>query len=253
VIPSVSSTQVKPQVTPQVQPHGQGQPEPQPDTRDNGEAAPAPKQLSKPAVKVQTETQGRIAEPNQTPAPQAATATVAIEPVAVSPPIKGQPEAAAMPHHAVDARPEVAALPNTSALPKSDPVRDLSIRIGDSAGNQVDVKIQEKAGEIHVAVLSNNPSLNTDLRQQVGELAGKLDRAGYHAETFKSTSLAASQQSANASGSGQQQGFAGGQQQQQEEARQQFLNRTKKSNQAQWRQQMSGNLGPEAVEGIEKQ
>jgi len=236
---------------------------PQTDTDGDSDPAPDPtlRQLSKSQVKVQTDSPEPIIEASATEKPQllpeaapsvltSITVAPTAEPNTLPSVVKTAPEPVSEP---VDSRPDAAALPATNAAPKSEPVRDLSIRIGDSPSNQIDVKIQERAGEVHVAVLSSSPSLTTDLRQQVGDLVGKLDRAGYHAETFKPTSSTASQQASSQSDSGQQQGSASGEQQQQEDARQQFLGRQRKSNQSQWLQQMNGNFGPTAVEGIEKQ
>ncbi len=143
-----------------------------------------------------------------------------------------------------EARPTAAALPETSTIAKSEPVRDLSIRIGDSSSNQVDVKIQERAGEVHVAVQSSSPSLTTDLRQQVGDLVGKLDRAGYHAEIMKPAAAdASSKQTANTG-----QDSAPGQNKQQQDNPPQRFARQKRANQSQWLQQMNGSLGPEGIE-----
>jgi hypothetical protein len=232
---------------------------------DNGDPAPqtqvqAPKPPAKPTIESAPQAPEPTTNKAEQPLPQAAAPalpTVALptvtEPNTSPVPAKAAPapETTAQP---TDSRPAAAALPETHSTAKSEPVRDLSIRIGDSPGTQVDVKIRERAGEIHVAVLSSSPSLTTNLREQVGDLVGKLDRAGYHAETFKSPSTTASQQSSNQSDSGQQDSSGGNrQQQQQEDARQQFLGRQKRSNQTQWVQQMNGGLDPAAAEGIEKQ
>jgi hypothetical protein len=224
----------------------------QPDSQSDGEAAPVPKQPG-PKVKAQADAPTRLAEPVVTHSTsQAETASTAIETV-TRPVTPARPTDVPALHQVVDARPDAAALPAVSTAVNSPPLRDLSIRIGDSPSNQVDVKIQERAGEVHVSVLSNNPALTSDLRQQVGELVGKLDNAGYHAETFKPASAVASQQSSNQFEVDHQQDFQRGQQQQQEDARQQFLNRQKRSNQSQWLQQMNGNFGPSAVAGVENQ
>jgi hypothetical protein len=222
-------------------------------------------QASKLVLKSQSKTQQTVTSPNAEPGPTVSNqypgqatqvtgpATITTAPSVEQPPTKHENDPTTQP---VDARPNVAALPDAAAASKVEPIRDLSIRIGNTAGNQVDVKIQERAGEVHVSVLSSNSALTSDLRQQVGDLVGKLDRAGYHAETFKPTSSAASPQSPSQSDSGQERDSSGGrqqQQQQQETARQQFMGRQKRSNQAQWLQQMNGSFGQGATEGIERQ
>ncbi len=148
----------------------------------------------------------------------------------------------------IDARPTTADLPAKSNSNYSDPVRDLSLRLGSTPGNQVEVKIQERAGEVHVAVLSSSPSLSTDLKQQVGDLIGKLDKAGYHAEALRQAVSSTAAQSSNQPGAGQQD-FSGRQQQE----RQQGQGRQKRNTQPQWLQEMNTTLGPGAVEGVNKQ
>ncbi len=148
----------------------------------------------------------------------------------------------------IDARPTTADLPAKSNSTNSDPVRDLSLRLGSTPGNQVEVKIQERAGEVHVAVLSSSPSLSTDLKQQVGDLIGKLDKAGYHAEALRQAVSSTAAQSSNQPGAGQQD-FSGRQQQE----RQQGQGRQKRNTQPQWLQEMNTTLGPGAAEGVNKQ
>jgi hypothetical protein len=200
-----------------------------------GSAAPAanPTTSQDAAVSIQT----RPAAPTVEPA-SSSTANPNIGPAATQP---------------SDARPAVAALPDTNLAAKSEPVKDLSLKLGTTPGNQVEVKIQDRAGEVRVSVLSSSPALTTDLRQQVGDLVGKLDRAGYHAETFRPSASLASQQSSNQSDAGDSQNPGGRQQQQQEESRQQSTARQKRAGQPQWLQEMNSNFGTTAVEGTQNQ
>jgi hypothetical protein len=69
------------------------------------------------------------------------------------------------------------------ATPRTEPARDISFRIH-SATNPVDIKLTDRAGEIHVAVRSMDPLLTKSLQANVSELAGKLEKAGFHTETF---------------------------------------------------------------------
>jgi hypothetical protein len=229
------------------------------DTSADSDSEPASKQILKPLAKAQPQ----VALPNADPtpivnnqySPQVMMPVPMVTPATDVAPTATKHESE-QPTQPLDARPTVAALPDAATASKTEPVRDLSIRIGNTAGNQVDVKIQERAGEVHVSVLSSNSALTSDLRQQVGDLVGKLDRAGYHAETFKPNSSTPSPQSPNQSDSGQERESSGGrqqQQQQQETAQQQFMGRQKRSNQAQWLQQMNGSFGLTATEGIERQ
>jgi hypothetical protein len=252
--PAAAATATIPSVTPEPK-------EQQADTNGNGDPTQTQKELPKPQVRAQMSSAPEIPQASVTQnalsLPQTGLATLPTASASPVTELNAQPSnvktVADVSVPSVDARPAAAAIPATDGTPKSEPVRDLSIRIGDSPGNQVDVKIQERGGEVHVAVLSSSPSLNNDLRQQVGDLVGKLDRAGYHAETFKPSTSTTSQQASNQSDAGQQQSSPGSQQQQQEEARQQFVGRQKKTNPSQWLAQMNGGFDRFVTEGIEKQ
>ena len=88
------------------------------------------------------------------------------------------------PARAADKLPAAVApeLPEPPA-PRTEPARDISFRIA-SATHPVDIKLVERAGEIHVAVRSIDAALTKSLQANVSELAGKLERSGFHAETF---------------------------------------------------------------------
>lgn len=235
----------------------------QADTNDSDSPQQGPRTLPKSAPKVQ------VCGAPQDPAPASSSADQTLPQGVAS--LVPQPSAAPVsaPHsspvdaHAdprptsqpVDSRPPEAALPATSSTARTEPVRDLSLRIGSNPTNQVEVKIQERAGEVHVAVLSSSPALTNDLRQQVGDLVGKLDRAGYHAETSGASSSTSSQQTSNQPS--QQNDLSGRQQhqqqQQQEQPRQQSQGRQKRPGQPQWLQEINSNLERTSAEGIENQ
>lgn len=71
-----------------------------------------------------------------------------------------------------------------SAAPRTEPARDISFRMGSGSANAVDIKLTERAGQIRVAVHSADPALTRSLQANVTELAGKLEKSGFHAETF---------------------------------------------------------------------
>jgi|SRR5450432_1976718 hypothetical protein len=86
-------------------------------------------------------------------------------------------------------------LPEPPAASPAPPIRDFSLRLTGPDQDKVEVKVVESAGEIRVAVHSADPELTTSLQQGLGELVGKLESRGMHAETWKpageSTSAAA--------------------------------------------------------------
>ena len=71
-----------------------------------------------------------------------------------------------------------------SAPPRTEPARDISFRIASANAEPVDIKLTERSGQVRVAVHSADPALTRSLQANVTELAGKLERSGFHAETF---------------------------------------------------------------------
>ena len=63
-------------------------------------------------------------------------------------------------------------------------VQEIAVRIAGPEAQSVDLRVTERAGQIHVAVRTPDADLQTSLRQDLGSLSGSLERAGYHAETF---------------------------------------------------------------------
>jgi hypothetical protein len=50
---------------------------------------------------------------------------------------------------------------------------------------QVDVKLTDRGGELHVAVQSADPVLTTDLRASVRDLIGGLEKGGFHTDVWQ--------------------------------------------------------------------
>lgn len=118
-----------------------------------------------------------------------------------------------------------------SAMPaqspaRSGPVQEISIRIAQPDASPVDLRVVECSGRVHVDVRTNDASMQTSLRQDLGALTNSLQRAGYQAETFTPASPTArvpsgqqvgnqnnQQDSSRNGGSGD---FSGGQRQQQQ-------------------------------------
>ena len=218
---------------------------------DPGDPSPSPKQSEKSAFKQSPPTPTPDPAPsqplNQVAPPTAPTTVPTHDPSTSTASTTGERVAESAPaRHSLDTRPVAAALPEATAASKSEPVRDLSLRLGNTPSNQVEVKIQERAGELHVAVSSSNSELTSDLRQQVGELVGKLDRAGYHTETVRLPSTPTMQNASQASAG--QQDLPNGNQQQQN-PREQSPARQKKATQPQWLQEINTTFGPTAIQG----
>ncbi len=117
---------------------------------------------------------------------------------------------------------------NLAAAPplRTGVAQEIAIRIAPPDSPAVDLRIVERAGQVHVDVRTSDTSMQTSLRQDLGTLTNSLQRAGYHAETFTPSSTlgraASSAQtsnqdredpSQNRNGSGD---FSGGKRQQQQ-------------------------------------
>jgi hypothetical protein len=79
------------------------------------------------------------------------------------------------------ARPQSAA---TKPAAAAQPVREIAIRVPESAGEQVDLHVVERGGRVRVDVRTANPQLNHVLRAQVDDLVTQLHSSGYQAEVW---------------------------------------------------------------------
>lgn len=89
----------------------------------------------------------------------------------------GAAGAAAMP-----AAPPTLAEPPASSAPAH--VRDLTVRIAPPDSPVVDLQVNQRQGQVFVAVRTSDESLQSSLRQELPQLVNSLNRAGFHAETF---------------------------------------------------------------------
>jgi hypothetical protein len=72
------------------------------------------------------------------------------------------------------------AAPRTAA-----PLKDLSIQIGQSSEESVELRVIEREGELHVAVRTGDADLAHGLRQGLPELVDHLDQSGFRAEAWR--------------------------------------------------------------------
>ncbi len=121
--------------------------------------------------------------------------------------------------------------PNVPEAPqvRTGAAQEISIRISQADAPAVDLRVSERAGQVHVDVRAADTGLQTSLRSDLGTLTGSLEKAGYHSETFTPSSTVARaasgaqagnqddrQDSQNRGGSGD---FSGGRRQQQQQKR----------------------------------
>ncbi|MDQ2901738.1 MAG: hypothetical protein M3Y07_18360, partial [Acidobacteriota bacterium] len=76
-------------------------------------------------------------------------------------------------------------LPEPPAAKTADAMRDISLRLTDASKEQVEVRLFERSGELRVSVHSGDAQLNSELRNGLGDLAGKLEKSGFETETWR--------------------------------------------------------------------
>jgi hypothetical protein len=64
------------------------------------------------------------------------------------------------------------------------PLRDLSVQVSPSSEQRVDVRVMQRAGELHVAVKTGDADLAHGLRQGLPEVVGRLAENGFRADTW---------------------------------------------------------------------
>jgi flagellar hook-length control protein FliK len=134
-------------------------------------------------------------------------------------------------------------------------MREISLRLGDTASNSVDIQMVERAGHVQVAVRTPDQELTTSLQANLGELVGRLEQKGYKTETWVPAATlhptAVLTESAGSSGHSQDQpghssSWDGGQHQRQEQQE------SGRRQQARWMTQVEQTLNGEdtGTEGI---
>jgi hypothetical protein len=98
-------------------------------------------------------------------------------------------------------------------------VRDIKLEVAGQGDQRVEVRISERAGDMHVAVRTPDSGLAGDLRNDLPSLASKLEQSGFRAETWHPSGTAERQRaaevpaSADSQNSQRQPGQGGGQRQ----------------------------------------
>ena len=92
-------------------------------------------------------------------------------------PARGGPQPAAETASRPSERLEATTLRAEEAAPKSAaPLKDLSVQVRQSSQESVELRVVERAGELHVAVRTGDADLAHGLRQGLPELVNRLDR-----------------------------------------------------------------------------
>jgi hypothetical protein len=143
------------------------------------------------------------AHPAATPQPLAANGERPRESAPASPPPAATAEPAAAP-----------------VAPKPAAAHDIKLELAGQGDRRVEVRVSERAGDMHVEVRTPDAGLAGDLREELPALATKLEQTGFRAETWHPAGTAERQRTAEAApgaasqNSERQPGEDGGQRQQ---------------------------------------
>jgi hypothetical protein len=123
-------------------------------------------------------------------------------------------------------------------------MKDLAVRVESAQGQSVDIRIVQRAGDLQIAVKSDDTNTTQGLRQGLTELSNRLNESGYQAETWRPGHAAATAESAAESGNSSQHQSPSGDAQSQSGSSQQ--NRGQRdnnpSNRPRWIQELESNL-----------
>ncbi len=84
------------------------------------------------------------------------------------------------------------------------PMKDIAVRVETAAGQNVDVRIVQRAGDLQIAVTAADVDTTQGLRHGLSELTNRLNESGYHAETWRPGQAAATSEPSAESGNSSQ-------------------------------------------------
>jgi hypothetical protein len=127
-------------------------------------------------------------DPNSDSAPKSASTDSSISALPAAVAVDSQANPGAHPSHPVasgdvDAPPApgLSEIANPSAAAH---VREVTLRIGTAESKPVDVQVNQRQGQVYVAVRTADPGLQSSLRQDLPQLVNSLDHAGFRTETY---------------------------------------------------------------------
>jgi hypothetical protein len=73
--------------------------------------------------------------------------------------------------------------------PSTPSTHQIIVRVSQAQSSPVDLQVTQRGGEVHVAVRTADPALQSSLRRDLPTLVNSLEHAGYRAETFTPQSM----------------------------------------------------------------
>ena len=107
---------------------------------------------------------------------------------APEPAVTAHPATTPQPPAASDAKPResvpAAATEPAAEAPKPAAAHDIKLEVAGQGDQRVEVRVSERAGDMHVEVRTPDSGLAGDLREDLPALASKLEQTGFRAETW---------------------------------------------------------------------
>jgi len=107
---------------------------------------------------------------------------------------------------------------------KSAATHDIAVRVSAPGESIVDIHVAQRGGEVQVAVRTADAALRSSLHQDLGNLVGRLEQAGFHAHASESVHSFTSHDQSSDSSPEQRNpnwGYSGGRQHQHQQQRRQ--------------------------------
>jgi hypothetical protein len=101
---------------------------------------------------------------------------------------------------AQEAAPAEPAVPTPPRAARSEPLADLNIQIRQPNQERVEIRLLQRSGELHVAVRATDLDLAHALRQDLPQLAGRIEQGGHRAEAWRPGGIVAPVEPAPAAG-----------------------------------------------------
>ena len=82
--------------------------------------------------------------------------------------------------------------PEAAPGKSTEPLKELSLQVGNQNQERVEVRMVERGGELHVAVRTGNTDLAHGLREGITDLVSRLQETGFRTDTWRPVHAAAS-------------------------------------------------------------
>ena len=82
--------------------------------------------------------------------------------------------------------------PDAAPVKSTEPLKELSLQVGNQNQERVEVRMVQRGGELHVAVRTGDTNLAHGLREGISDLVSRLEETGFRADTWRPVHAASS-------------------------------------------------------------